>query len=152
MNFILKISGLLAYIISYPFTRILIYNSRRAYLALIYKDQLFLTKNWLGDQKTWRLVGGGVHEREEYLNGLIRECQEEINLKLDPKELKPIIGPMKHPKGYEFTIFRYDCKTEPKINKSRELNEARFISFEELRDAKNKYSFEVEKLLAKLAK
>lgn len=152
MNFILKISGLLAYIISYPFTRILIYNSRRAYLALIYKDQLFLTKNWLGDQKTWRLVGGGVHGTEEYLTGLIRECHEEINLKLNPKDLDSIIGPLKHPKGYEFTIFRYECKNEPKIYKSRELNEAQFISLEELRTTKYKYSFEVEQVLAKLAK
>lgn len=150
MNFINKLSGFVVYYLSYPITRLLLKNSRRSYLAVIYDNQLLVTKNWLGDQRTWRLVGGGVHKKENYLDAVIREAREEVNLAFDQASLKQIVGISRHPKGYYYAIFLIKFSVEPKIIRSKEIIEAQFISIDQLIKGKIPISLEVATLLSKL--
>lgn len=82
--------GRLIYMIGRPLIMLGL-NPNRAYVILIdiKKEEVLLLKNILGSGG-WSLPGGGLKRGENHLQAARREVQEEINLKLNLKNLKEL--------------------------------------------------------------
>ena len=120
--------GKVIYFLSYPAIRLIIRNSHRVYGAIIFNDQILVTKNWLGRQNDWRLPGGGLKKSEPEIEGLNREIKEEVGIELSKVKWKPIIKNHKHKKNFYYSVYSCNIDSMPniKINK-KELLDAKFI-------------------------
>jgi 8-oxo-dGTP pyrophosphatase MutT (NUDIX family) len=74
--------GHLLHKLSLPLVRLFIQRTTRAYVLLIDRDEVLVTKNWLGDNK-WALPGGGIGRNENPATALSRELHEEVGLQMD---------------------------------------------------------------------
>ena len=128
------ILGRLVYTIGYPLFRILIKNTYRAYVIVLYEDKILVTKNWLGHQKKWRLPGGGVHKNERPALAASRELLEEVGIRVTEKELVQMTRtPHEARFGYLIDLFMVTMNRLPKVNPDeREIIEATFMSKDEL--------------------
>lgn len=122
------------YFFGYPIFRILIKNTHRAYVVVIYKNKILVTKNWLGNQKKWRLPGGGIKRSERPAAAACRELFEELGIRLteqDVIQLNPT--PIEAPYGYLIELFTAPTTKTPKIAiDEREILAAKFMSKNEL--------------------
>lgn len=129
MNFL----GKLIYVVSYPFILLIIRNSHRVYGAIVYKDKILVTKNYLGFQNTWRLPGGGLKKNEPELSGLIREVKEEVGILLPADKLSLVVSGKKHRKHFYYSIYVCKLQQQPKIDiNNSEILDAQFISINNL--------------------
>jgi ADP-ribose pyrophosphatase YjhB (NUDIX family) len=84
---------------------------------LTHKGKILLVKGWLGDG-SWSLPGGGLHKNETFMNGAIREINEELSLKLSENQLR-LLGEIKVFKNnYYVKLVVFKCALErlPTIN------------------------------------
>jgi len=110
--------GKITYICTYPFIRIWLYGSHRAYVILVVKDEVLLTKNWLGLHQRWRLPGGGVHASESVLDGLVREISEEIGCSLPIKKVHTL-GQQRYYKAsklYTYSLYTVKLNKKPRLH------------------------------------
>lgn len=130
-----KILGKAIYILGYPALRIIINNSVRSYVVVIYKDQVLLTKNWLGLHNKWRLPGGGVKAKESPVAGVLRELYEEVGLIISKSELVAITKTAKIAKGnYKYWLYELKLNKQPVLNINKhEILEAEFIAIDKLK-------------------
>ena len=125
-----KTIGKVAYLAGYPFIYILMRGSTRAYLAVIrVKNQVLVTKNWLGLHRDWRLPGGGVLPGEALPAAVAREVSEETGIVLDPQQLKPVTEQACRSKhGFYYHIYEVTLKDEPPICiRHNEIVDAEFV-------------------------
>lgn len=74
-------------------------KSTRRYLYLLRSDQR---------SPTWSIPGGGIDQDETLLEGIIRECQEEMNFDLSELKLIPIQKFVNN----NFTYHTFFCEVE----------------------------------------
>jgi len=67
---------------------------------------------------TWAMVAGKVDEGETLLSAIVREIEEEIGLKVDPKELKYFEGYYVRYPGYDYLyhVFHLPQRQKPALN------------------------------------
>lgn len=125
-----KVLGKLVYFFGYPLFRMLIRNTDRAYVAVVYDNSILLTKNWLGFQKKWRLAGGGVRAGEDIRLAARRELFEEVGISVDANELELLsIEPLESRFRYRYHLFVYNPDKKPGIAcDEREILEAKFCA------------------------
>lgn len=108
--------GKVVYFFGYPIFRLLIKNTNRTYVAVIFDDQLLLTKNWLGFQNKWRLPGGGVRSDESATQAAIRELLEEVGLSCTKDQLTSLTPqPVRSSFNYNYELFAMRVASSPKI-------------------------------------
>lgn len=83
------IAGGIIYWIGWPVSFLSLYFSRRARVLIVCKNEVLLTKNWMGGGD-WHAPGGGLHRGESPKDGAVRELQEEIGLEVAPDRLQKL--------------------------------------------------------------
>lgn len=114
--------------------RFLIPKTERARVIIVHKKKILLTKTLLSEQR-WSLVGGGIHRKEQPIDGAIREVFEEVGIKLSQKQLKPIGVRTHEESGTTHTFHYFACvlKDAPKLKKRRfEIIEAEWFSVNDI--------------------
>lgn len=79
----------LIYLITYPFVALSLNGSTRTRVAVIHDGQVLFIRPRLGNG-TWDLPGGGVHKGEKLTSSACREIKEELDIDIDPRDLKKI--------------------------------------------------------------
>ena len=122
--------GKVAYFFGYPIFRLLIKGTNRTYVAVIFDDQLLLTKNWLGFQNKWRLPGGGVLSGESTSEATIRELSEEVGLSCTKDQLTLLTPqPVQSSFNYSYELFVMRIKSPPQITiKNQEILAAQMFT------------------------
>lgn len=112
-----KLLGKIAYIVTWPGIRLLLLNSQRAYLVIQVGNEVFVTKNWLGLHKKWRLPGGGLKNNEDKIKGLARELNEEIGLDLTKYQVTTLTAsPISNSAGYQYSLYQLKIHKKPALN------------------------------------
>lgn len=114
------------FILLKPFISLFLAGTTRARALIVYEDEILLVRDWLGSQR-WSMPGGGVRKGERSQQGLVRELQEELGLKIQPKQLKQIMKTKQDEHGARFLaiIFQINLTEKPKLTiKKNELIEA----------------------------
>ena len=121
--------GRVVYFFGYPIFRLLIRDTTRAYVAVVFDEKILLTKNWLGFQKKWRLPGGGVHVGEDAATAAVRELGEELGIAVIEAKLQPLSqGPLRARFGYDYHLFVYNVDGSDQITiDEREILAAEYI-------------------------
>ncbi len=117
-----------------PFIVLFLLGTTRARALIICDDEILLVRDWLGSQR-WNLPGGGVRKDEKPMAGLVRELEEELNLGVQPKQLKQIMKTEQNELRVKFLaiIFQIKLKKKPKLTiKKNELIEASWHSVAKL--------------------
>jgi 8-oxo-dGTP pyrophosphatase MutT (NUDIX family) len=79
--------GWLAFWVLWPLLFLYMRGSRRSRVIIIHKDSVLVVKGWIG-RNIWQLPGGGLHKREDSLEGAAREVQEELGVQINPGSLQ----------------------------------------------------------------
>jgi 8-oxo-dGTP pyrophosphatase MutT (NUDIX family) len=146
-----KIVGKFVYICIYPVFRVFIYNSDRAYVLLIYKNEIILSQNWLGWHNEWALPGGGMHKGEDPKLAVAREVYEELNIKIKPSALTKLSNKSYRSRfANNYHIYRCNLKTRPKISISTEILQAKFINVKDVKKIKLNEATDKALTLAKM--
>src|SRR5690606_25493950 len=74
------------YALTFPFTSVLLHNSKRVRVLVFCNNQILLQKSSLGHQK-WSVPGGGIEKNENPLNAAIRETLEETGVAINESQL-----------------------------------------------------------------
>jgi len=130
-----KIIGRLAYFFGYPLFRLLIRNTHRTYMVIVYNNRMLVTKNWLGFQKKWRLPGGGVQADETAYMAVQREIVEELGVSINESKLQQLTTePLRSQYGYRYDLFLYTIDQVPAMRiDNREILVADFIGKNDLK-------------------
>jgi ADP-ribose pyrophosphatase YjhB (NUDIX family) len=126
--------GKIIYFFGYPIFRIMIRNTTRAYVIVRVKDEILLTKNWLGFQRKWRLPGGGVLGGEEPVFAAQRELKEEVGLMLNVQNLVQLQKqPFRSKFNYDYYLFTLTLPEKPILEiDNKEILSAEFITTNKL--------------------
>lgn len=145
------ILGQIIYVISYPVLLLLLNGSKRAYVLIIYKNKVLVTKNWLGYKRQWRLPGGGSKTGESYLQTALREVQEEVGINLHGAKIQALGAPVRHKKGFDYQTFVTELTEVPTIIKEiPEIWEAEFVDIKILNDSE--INLQLKNAIRKLGK
>lgn len=133
------LAGRIAYWLSWPITFIALYSSNRTRILVIYDNQILTVQGWLGDGK-WHLPGGGLHRGEKPAIGALRELQEEVGIRAEPDQLKPLFNKRVRSSKY----FRYFCHAYaleltamPELRLQRiEITKSMWQSFDNIRQSR----------------
>lgn len=92
--------------LTWPGVWLVLYGSRRTRILVVCRQQVLLTKGWMGDGK-WQLPGGGLHKGESSSDGALRELYEETGIHLPPELLRRHSEHAHSDKGvrYSFVLF-----------------------------------------------
>jgi len=132
-----RILGKLTYILIYPAFRLLVYNTKRAYVLVTIKDRVLITKNWIGMQTEWALPGGGMKVGETPQQGAARELKEELGLAIDPAGLKQVGSKFYKSKfGNVYYIFEITFKDRPNLVLDKEIAHSKLCTPVDLQDQK----------------
>lgn len=93
----------LAYHVSWPIRKLVINNSTRVNVLIIWNDKLLLVKNRFSDQE-WVLPGGGVKKGEELTEAAAREIREELKIHLKPLDVQELGSAEHHETGISWHI------------------------------------------------
>lgn len=126
-----KISGQIIYTLTYPLILLLVRNTERSYVAVIYQDKILLTRNWLSNRPIWRLPGGGHQSSERAIDAAVRELKEETGVAIEPENFEILVESRPHRKKFTYNIFYVVIDTQPEITANTlEIIDAKFIDFE----------------------
>lgn len=117
MNSLWRLLGRTGYVILYPFLALYLRKDERARVVIRYKGKVLLVKHWLGSGR-WDLPGGGIHREEEPVVGICREINEELGLKIDPRDIMSI-GQYPFREGlmrYRAHYFKIELNKVPELN------------------------------------
>lgn len=95
-------------------------SGKRTRVLLICDDEFLVVKGWLGIGD-WALPGGGLHNGENSLQGLIREVQEETGIALYEKNVRFLWSGQHSDKGirYDYDCFEVKLDKKPTIKLQR---------------------------------
>jgi 8-oxo-dGTP pyrophosphatase MutT (NUDIX family) len=143
--------GFLLHKLSLPVIRLLIRRTNRAYLIIQKDDKVLLTNNWFGNN-LWALPGGGIRSSETPEQALVREVEEELELKIDQKSLKLLDSGrwQTDQLNFKYLIYGTNQKIGPKFKQNKlELVDVGWVNIESLNT--NNTSEEILKVLSKMA-
>ncbi len=108
--------GRLVFWISWPALRIRLLVTKRARAAIICKDEILVVRSWIGNSK-WTLPGGGVKFGENHKGAVMREIEEELGIKLKPKDYQNVGEFTYKSTGlrYTYTLFKVKLTNKPKL-------------------------------------
>lgn len=111
-------------VIAYPVLGIMLHNSHRVRVLIMFEEEILLQRSSVGHQK-WSVPGGGVEKNESDEEAAIREIEEEVGIKINKKDLKKL-GWRRVPynKGWPYinlTFFEVNLSKKPKISITRPL-------------------------------
>lgn len=98
------ISGKVIYILFKPLIGLVLSETPRARAVVIHNKKILLLKNWIGSQR-WTLPGGGVKKGEFPKEAIKRELFEELNLVINPKDLKRILRTKQVEESDSYPVF-----------------------------------------------
>lgn len=127
--------GPVVYIVGYPFFRLMLWRSHRAYVIVIVDNKALLIKNWLRFNPKWRLPGGGIRKSESSVEGAARELSEELHIEVNPVDLLKLGNKtFTHSRlGYAYDIFVHEPKGSIKlIYKINDIIDHTFIDKSEI--------------------
>lgn len=121
---------------SIPFLHVYLRLHKRTRVLIVSEGRALLVKGWLGSGK-WILPGGGRHNGESAIDGVIRELKEETGISLEHSLLKDL-GEAKFARyGLRFTYQQF-MTTLPKIIEPHlrqiEIVDAAWIPLENITD------------------
>ncbi|MFC1724382.1 NUDIX domain-containing protein [candidate division KSB1 bacterium] len=107
----------------------------RAAAIIIEEKKILLVKHKKNDKEYWLLPGGGVKYGESLVNALKRELFEELNLKVDVKDIVYINDSINIEEERHIVNVCFRClinEGKIKINKDHRLVGYNFIAFEKI--------------------
>lgn len=128
----------LAYLTTLPFTGLLLHNSKRVRILIMYKNEVLLQRTSVGSQK-WSTPGGGVEKGENPMTAAIREAAEEVGVAITEDQIK-CLGEDRLPArssswpmvNVVFYLATLDSRQEPHISRPLEILEADWFKVTEL--------------------
>lgn len=114
--------GTIAFWLTWPLLYVYLRSTKRTRLLVICKDEILLTKGWLGPDE-WSLPGGGLNRKEDPADGAIREIYEETGLNVEKDQLKYLELSRASMHGLRFKCHYFICayKSKPKATRSSEV-------------------------------
>lgn len=126
-----KVIGNTLYYLATPVIKLILKNSRRAYVMIMVGDEVLVTKDWLGNN-SWCLTGGGSKKNETLKQAIIRECQEEIGVVIKDTSLIELIGPQRSVNQFDYWVFLVKLDKKPPVNLNKyEISEAQWLKIED---------------------
>lgn len=105
MNKLWRWAGVVSFWLSWPALWVYLRRGKRTRLLLICGEECLVLNSWLGSG-VWGFPGGGVHDKEESEDGLIREVEEETGIKLTKSQIRHAYQAKSN---YRSLKFIYDC-------------------------------------------
>ncbi len=130
--------GRIIYFFTKPFILLILKGSIRSYVLVCYRDEVIITMNWLGEQDKWRLPGGGIKKNEDPKNAAVREIFEELGLKIELNDLKPLnTTPITDNAKFEYYLYSINLASKPTLNiDKKEILQAKFVKISDIKDLK----------------
>lgn len=100
------LAGRSAYKVVEPGVKLVVRNSRRSRILLVFENEYLVVKHWLGDG-AWMLPGGGQHRHEEPLAGARRELNEELGISPPPSAFAHAGRYESNDRGFSFSYDLY---------------------------------------------
>lgn len=135
--------GVLVYWMTLPGIWLVLKNTKRTRLLIVDENRVVVVKPWLGNGK-WCLPGGGLHQGETALDGVLRETKEEVGLVLDPKVCKQVGTQQYNQNGLSFSYQLFmtsQTKKQPLRKQKSEILAAEWVMMHELN--KNNANYDV---------
>lgn len=127
----------IGYLVSWPFSAVLMHNSKRVRVLILSEDKILLQRSSFGHQK-WSLPGGGINRKETPLSAAIRETEEEVGLKLSKPKMR-CLGSKRIASGRWFPVVnitafavRIKTPTPPTITRKHEVLEADWFTLQNM--------------------
>ena len=79
--------GIMLFWSAWPLSWWRLHGSKRTRLFVVCGNFVVVTRRWIGDGR-WSLPGGGLHRRENSLDGALRELYEETGLRIKSVKLR----------------------------------------------------------------
>jgi len=134
MKNIWDFTGRMAFWALWPGFWLYLWRSERTRLLLIHDDKVLVTRNWVGNGK-WSLPGGGLHDGEDRVSGLLREVREEVGVTLDAKQVA-YVGTRsyeQHGFWYRYHVYVAYVTQTPKLTLQQpEIAEAAWADYRKL--------------------
>jgi 8-oxo-dGTP pyrophosphatase MutT (NUDIX family) len=120
--------------ISWPVLYLVVNNTERT-RAIIFNEnkELLVVRGWINDGK-WQLPGGGMKSKESSIDATIREVKEEVNLSLNPKQMK-LIGSeqiIDNRINYKCDFFQVNGINTGSLKPGSEIKEIKFIKTDQI--------------------
>jgi 8-oxo-dGTP pyrophosphatase MutT (NUDIX family) len=136
MRYAAYLIGRLIWWCAWPAMWLYLRDSERTRLVLQNgKGQVLVVKGWIASDGKWSLPGGGLHEGEDHIQGLLREVREEVGLTLQAEEVRPLMERRIKSKGFRSKLYFYAASvdTDPVLTLLwYEIAEAAWIDLEKL--------------------
>jgi len=118
MKKVWRLSGHIAFWLSYPLLMIYLRLGKRTRVLIIVDDEVLVVEGWLGAGH-WSLPGGGLHRGEDPIIGALREVHEETGIKLQSESLEFLYETTEQTKGLKFQYYCFAVKLplKPAITK-----------------------------------
>lgn len=131
---ITKIIGTILYWLAWPLIWLLVRNTRRSRIVITCGDEILLVKNVISGDDKWSLPGGGAKGAETGKVCAARELKEELNITVDPVDLRELGEVKNKSTGYSYTVtlFSIPCDKGRNIKKGRELSAMKWFPIKAL--------------------
>jgi ADP-ribose pyrophosphatase YjhB (NUDIX family) len=114
--------GIIAFWLTWPASWLYLHHGQRTRVLVVVGDEVLVVKPWLGAGK-WILPGGGVHWREDPVQGALRELREETGVRLAAPQLTLLHRATFRQYGLRFPYTCYMVKLAEKPQVHRQLLE-----------------------------
>lgn len=134
MKYVLRISGILAFWLSWPLSYVYLRQAERTRILVVAGDKVLLVQTWHGTG-AWSLPGGGIHRNEDKTVAATRELMEETTVALGIDQLRPLGTKVHSEYKLRFTCHYFVAElAKPIVLKPQlpEILEARWVPVSEL--------------------
>lgn len=135
-----RITGKLAFWLSWPVLFLYFLGSKRTRVVLHHEDKILLVTAWYGAGQ-WILPGGGLHKGEDPVQGAVREVKEETSIEIHATKLQKITEMnVRNGQGFRFKVyaFSYELAARPTVSRQKhEIADSTWMSWQDaLQDPK----------------
>ncbi len=117
-----------------PIINLVLQDSSRCRVIVLNEDKLLLVRSRIGSQQ-WSLPGGGIHKKEQPLEGAIREIKEEVGLDIANQDIELVAEGeyiKRGKKAYYYYLFKTNINESALRTQKFEIIEAQWFSRNEL--------------------